>query len=404
MNNTTVPLQPVIPSSQPAPPSSAAEEFRMKFFPDADELDWNDWHWQISHRITSVKRLRSILPLQPEEEEAFSRGGTFFPLSVTPYFMSLVAEQKTDPSLRRTVIPTCYEYNMEQEDRIDPLGENENTAAPGLVHRYPDRVLFLTTEFCSVYCRYCTRSRIVGKNRHTGSSYQRWDQAIAYIAAHTEIRDVLLSGGDPLTLEDHELEYLLKSLSLIPHVEIVRIGTKVPVVLPMRVTSELTEMLKRYHPLWMSIHFTHPFELTSETAEACGRLADAGIPLGSQTVLLKGINDSGETLKTLFKGLLKMRVRPYYLYQCDPVVGTSHFRTSIEQGLDIIEEIRGFTSGYAVPSYVVDAPGGGGKIPLLYDHIIGREGGDLLLQNYEKRTFRYPDPDGTISSSRKNSI
>jgi lysine 2,3-aminomutase len=265
---------------------------------------------------------------------------------------------------------------------------------PGLVHRYPDRVLFLVTDFCSTYCRYCTRSRMVGHGNGFSANMARWEQALAYIAGTPAVRDVLLSGGDPLTLPDESLQWLLSRLRRIKHVEFVRIGTKAPVVLPQRITPTLTRMLKKYHPLWMSIHVTHPEELTPEVSQACERLADAGIPLGSQTVLLAGINDRVETMKALVHGLLKVRVKPYYLYQCDPILGSAHFRTPVEKGLEIIRGLRGHTTGYAVPTYVIDAPGGGGKIPLLPDYVMGRDGEDLLLKNYEGRTYRYPDQGG----------
>jgi lysine 2,3-aminomutase len=303
--------------------------------------------------------------------------------------------------LRRTHIPVGTEYLKTPGEADDPLGEDGHSAVPGLVHRYPDRVLFLATGFCSTYCRYCTRSRMVGE---AGGDYTfsrpQWDEALNYIADHPEIRDVLISGGDPLTLSDERLDYLLGRLRAIKHVEFVRLGTKVPVVLPMRVTRALIRVLKKHHPLWMSLHFTHPTELTTEVTEACTRLADAGIPLGSQTVLLKGINDSVETLKPLFHGLLTRRVRPYYLYQCDPISGSSHFRTSVDKGLEIIQGLRGHTTGYAVPTYVIDAPGGGGKIPLIPDYVVGREGDDLILKNFEGNTYRYTDPDGTVGADR----
>jgi lysine 2,3-aminomutase len=303
--------------------------------------------------------------------------------------------------LRRTHIPVGTEYLKTPGEADDPLGEDGHSVVPGLVHRYPDRVLFLATGFCSTYCRYCTRSRMVGE---AGGDYTfsrpQWEEALNYIASHPEVRDVLISGGDPLTLSDERLDYLLGRLRAIKHVEFVRLGTKVPVVLPMRVTRSLIRVLKKHHPLWMSIHFTHAAELTPEVTEAATRLADAGIPLGSQTVLLKGINDSVETLKPLFHGLLMRRVRPYYLYQCDPISGSSHFRTSVDKGLEIMQGLRGHTTGYAVPTYVVDAPGGGGKIPLLPDYVVGREGDDLILKNFEGEIYRYTDPDGTVGADR----
>jgi lysine 2,3-aminomutase len=277
-------------------------------------------------------------------------------------------------------------------EALDPLAEDHYSPVPGLVHRYPDRVLFLVTGTCAVYCRYCTRSRMVGK---PGGEYKfstaQWQRAIDYIAATPAIRDVLISGGDPLVMSDDRLEWLIRSLHAIPHVEFVRVGTKVPAVLPQRITKEFVNMLRRYHPLWMSIHFTHPAELTPEVGEACERLADAGVPLGSQTVLLAGVNDDVDSLKNLFHGLLRHRVRPYYLYQCDPIVGSAHLRVPVEKGLELVSKLRGYTTGYAVPLYVVDAPGGGGKIPLTPGTELERRGDFIQLTNYEGRKYQYPD-------------
>jgi lysine 2,3-aminomutase len=298
--------------------------------------------------------------------------------------------------LRRTTIPTLAEFDSSPGEEEDPLGEDGHSPTPGLVHRYPDRVLLLVTNFCSVYCRYCTRARLVGASGERALRKADIDKAIEYIAATPAIRDCLISGGDPLSLDEDRLEYVLSRLRAIKHLEFIRIGSKQPVVQPMRVTPGLTKMLRRYHPLWMSLHFTHPDEVTPEVAEACGRLADAGIPLGSQTVLLKGVNDDVATLKKLFHELLKIRVRPYYLYQCDPISGSSHFRTTVDKGLELISQLRGYTTGYAVPNYVVDAPGGGGKIAMLPDAVMGRDGEDLLLRNFRGLQVRYPDPKGTL--------
>lgn len=372
--------------------------FRKRFFPEATEAEWNNWRWQIRNRIRNLQGLECIIKLSESERETKVRSNGALPLAITPYYASLLDESDHSQPLRRTVIPVSGEYLRSPGESEDPLGEEEDTAVPGLVHRYPDRALFLVTNFCSTYCRYCTRSRMVGKNGlYSSYSLDEWERAIAYIEATPAVRDVLLSGGDPLTLPDEKLEWLLSRLSRIPHVEIVRIGTKAPVVLPQRITPALTRMLKRYHPLLMSIHFTHPEELTPEVMQACERLADAGIPLGSQTVLLAGINDDVETLKKLFHGLLRARVRPYYLYQCDPILGSAHFRTLVSKGLEIIQGLRGYTSGYAVPHYVIDAPGGGGKIPLLAETVAGRDGDDLLLRNYEGGIYRYPDAGGYLS-------
>jgi lysine 2,3-aminomutase len=345
--------------------------------------------------------LERVFRLSADERSAIERHQVALPLGITPYYASLMGRDDAGESLRRTHIPVGDEYIRSPGESGDPLGEDKDSAVPGLVHRYPDRVLFLATGFCSTYCRYCTRARMVGE---PGSEYEfgrsQWDQAIAYIEAHSEIRDVLISGGDPLTLSDDKLDHLLGRLQAIRHVEIVRLGTKVPVVLPMRITRSLVRVLKKHKPIWMSIHFTHPAELTPETTEACQRLADAGVPLGSQTVLLKGINDDIEVMRPLMHGLLQRRVRPYYLYQCDPILGSAHFRTTVDKGLEIIRGLRGHTTGYAVPSFVIDAPGGGGKIPLLPNFVAGREGDDLLLTNFEGVLYRYPDPGGTLGSKK----
>ena len=375
--------------------------FRKRFFADVDPAQWNDWRWQARNRIRSLEHLDHIFQLSDDERDAVARHQGSLPLGITPYYASLMARDDPSEPLRRTHIPVGTEYLKTPGEADDPLGEDGHSAVPGLVHRYPDRVLFLATGFCSTYCRYCTRSRMVGD---AGGEYSfsrpQWEDALNYIADNPQIRDVLISGGDPLTLSDERIDYLLGRLRGMKHVEFVRLGTKVPAVLPMRVTRSLIRVLKKHHPLWMSIHFTHPTELSPEVTEAVTRLADAGIPLGSQTVLLKGVNDSVETLKTLYHGLLMRRVRPYYLYQCDPITGSSHFRTTIDKGLEIMQGLRGHTTGYAVPTYVVDAPGGGGKIPLLPDYVVGREGDDLILRNFEGNTYRYTDPDGTVGGDR----
>ena len=363
--------------------------FKRRFYPLVSDKEWNDWQWQVSNRIRTYEKLSRILTLSPDE--TLVNSGTQLPLSITPYYLSLISADDPDQPLRRSVVPSVNEWVKMPCESDDPLGEDHQSPVPGLVHRYPDRVLFLLLDFCSTYCRYCTRSRVVGHgNIHAGRT--RWEKAIDYIARTPMVRDVLLSGGDPLTLSDDRLEWVLSRLRRIPHVEIIRIGTKVPTVLPQRITPKLVKMLRRYHPLWMSLHFVHPDECTPETTKACTMLADAGIPLGSQTVLLKNINDSVDTMKALMQGLMKMRVRPYYLYQCDPITGSGHFRTPIEKGLEIIRGLRGFTSGYAVPTYVVDAPGGGGKIPLMPDYVQGHTAEDMILSNYEHKNFRYPDP------------
>jgi lysine 2,3-aminomutase len=370
--------------------SQKSLDFLRKNYPSATEKDWNSWQWQVKNGITSINQLRQILNLSEPELLAIDNDKYALPLRITPYYASLLSPDDPNQPLRRTMVPTVNEVTMSRGELADPLGEEHHSPVPNLVHRYPDRVLFLSTGFCSAYCRYCTRSHMVAKDKcHIG--IKAWEPALQYIRDHSEIRDVLISGGDPLTMPDPHIEYLLSSLRSIPHIEIIRIGTKVPVVLPQRITKTLVNMLKKYHPLFMSIHFSHPDELTPEVVEACGRLADAGIPLGSQTVLLKGVNDDLETMRSLMHGVLKARVRPYYIYQCDPIPGSSHFRTHVAKGLDIIKGLRGFTSGYAVPTFVIDAPGGGGKIPLLPEYYLGSENGEVLLKNYEDKIYTYPD-------------
>jgi lysine 2,3-aminomutase len=363
--------------------------FRKQFFPGVTDKDWNSWHWQVRNRISSRTQLERFLKLSFEEQSAFNCLNTKIPLGITPYYMSLLSVDNPGHPLRRTVVPTMHEFFKMPGEENDPLGEDAHSPVHGLVHRYPDRVLLLLNDFCAAFCRYCTRSRMIGRGGiNAGES--RLEKAIEYIRNNSAIRDVLLSGGDPLTLSDKKLEWILSRLRDIPHVEIIRIGSKVPAVLPQRVTPQLVRILKKYHPLWMSLHFTHPDECTPESYKACKMLADGGIPLGSQTVLLKGINDNIETMKSLMQQLMKMRVKPYYLYQCDPVTGTGHFRTSVDKGLEIIRGLRGHTSGYAVPNYVIDAPGGGGKIPLMPDYVLGRTQDEILLCNYEDKVFTYP--------------
>jgi len=369
----------------------ATRAFRKAFFPQVADREWNDWRWQIRHRVRTLEQLEQMLVLAPDEREALAERGQMLPVGITPYYMSLVSRHDPQQPLRRTVIPTSAEFDRAPGEADDPLGEDGHSPVPGLVHRYPDRVLLLAHDFCSTYCRYCTRSRVVGHGEIV-SSEQRLQMAFDYIRRTPSVRDVLVSGGDPLTLAEDRLDWILSNLRAIPHVEFLRIGSKVPAVLPQRITPQLCRTLRKYHPLWISLHFTHPDECTPETHTACTRLADAGIPLGSQTVLLKGVNDNVETMKQLIHKLLMMRVRPYYLYQCDPISGSSHFRTSVSKGLEIIEGLRGHTTGYAVPTYVIDAPGGGGKIPLQPNYVVGRDADDLLIRNYEGHTYRYPDP------------
>lgn len=372
--------------------SPETDVFRRNFFPEVTDKQWNSWRWQIQNSYTNFRKLSEILNVGNIDDVDFLTKSRKLPLRITPYYASLLYGKAHSYALIKSVVPSKQELILSPGEESDPLHEDSMCPVANLVHRYPDRVLFLSTGFCSVYCRYCTRSHMVLKDKkHYG--VRAWETAIEYIRNNTAVRDVVISGGDPLTMPDKHLEFLLSSLHEIPHIDMLRIGTKVPMVLPQRITNKLVRMLKKYQPLYMSIHATHPDELTPETVEALRRLADAGIVLGSQTVLLKGVNDNVETMKELMHRLLKSRVRPYYIYQCDPIPGSSHFRTPVSKGIEIIQGLRGFTSGYAIPHYVIDAPGGGGKIPLLPEYYQGREGDYVVLKNFEGKTFRYYDPE-----------
>jgi lysine 2,3-aminomutase len=380
------------------PIGAASQRLRARAYPTATEAEWTDWKWQLRNRLRNEEQLARVFQLSAGERSATVQSREGLPVGITPYYAALMAEDDALEPLRRTHIQVPEEHTWTVGEERDPLHEDESSPVPGLVHRYPDRVLFLVTGHCATYCRYCTRSRMVGNPTEYSFGARRWDAALAYIEAHPEIRDVLLSGGDALTLSDDQLDWLLGRLGQIRHLDFIRIGTKVPVVLPMRVTRALVRVLRRHKP-WLSLHFTHPAELTPEVTEAAARLADAGLPLGSQTVLLAGVNDEVETLRTLFHGLLKRRIRPYYLYQCDPIQGSAHFRTPVHCGVEIIQALRGHTTGYAVPTFVVDAPGGGGKIVLAPEVVVGREGDSLLLRGYSGGVFRYPDPGGTLGAT-----
>lgn len=369
--------------------SNRSSEFMHRYFPLTSPDSWNDWKWQLRNAITSIDDLKKIMKLSEKEIMAINNLKGRLPMRITPYFASLIHDTHSNNPLRRNVIPVVEELLHTQTEQSDPLHEKSFSPVKGIVHRYPDRVLFTVTQVCSNYCRYCTRSHSVGKLDKLGR--QDFEKAFSYIAAHKEVRDVLISGGDPLTLSDETLDYILTNIRKIEHVEIIRIGTRVPVVLPQRITENLISMLKKHHPVFISLHFSHPAEITSECADACVRLADGGFPLGSQTVLLKGINDSVPVMKELMHKLLKIRVRPYYLYQCDLIPGSSHFRTTVRKGLEIIKGLRGYTSGYAVPTFVVDAPGGGGKIPLLPNYVVEHNSEKIVLRNYKGVLCEYPE-------------
>ncbi len=364
---------------------------RPRLWAEVSEKEWNDWHWQIRNRITKLEELRRVLELTPEEEEGVIRARETLRMAITPYFVSLMDPHDPNCPLRRQVVPTSREFLFDPTDREDPLSEDSQSPVPGLVHRYPDRVLLVVTDQCPSYCRFCTRRRLVSRGQG-GGSFRKIDAMVEYIGQHKEVRDALISGGDGLFLSEGMLEYLLSSLRRIPHLEVIRIGTRVPVYLPQRITPRLVDMLRRYHPLWINIHINHPKEITPEMARACALLADAGIPLGSQTVLLAGINDCPNVIKRLVQELVKIRVRPYYLYQCDLSEGIGHFRTPVSKGIEIIEHLRGHTSGFAVPTFVIDAPGGGGKVPLMPQYLLTQSDSRVVLRNYEGRLFSYPEP------------
>ncbi|HMP73279.1 MAG TPA: KamA family radical SAM protein [Kiritimatiellia bacterium] len=370
--------------------SPEARRYRKRFHPGVSVREWNDWRWQLRHRIQDVEGLERVVRLTDGEREGLMKRGALMPLSITPYYASLIDPDDPACPIRKTKIPRVDEFVHSPGEVLDPLGEESHRPVPGIVHTYPDKALFLVTDFCATYCRYCTRGRMVGKGEYVPTR-DMWNAALDYVAATPAIRDVLLSGGDPLILSDERLEYLLSRLRAIPHVEMIRIGTKVPIVLPQRVTKDLAKRLQRVHPLFMSLHVVHGRELTPEVGRACARLADAGIPLGGQMVLLKGVNNDPAILRDLVHGQLKFRIRPYYLHQCDAILGSSHFRTTVEEGLALIESLHGHTSGYAVPMYMVDAPGGGGKVPLSPDYRVGRENDFLVLRNYRGETYRYYD-------------
>ncbi|HEY8021736.1 MAG TPA: KamA family radical SAM protein [Thermoanaerobaculia bacterium] len=355
-----------------------------------DPAQWNDWRWQMRHRLTRLEQFERLVHLTESERRGLVLASEKFSVAVTPQFATLIDPGDPACPIRRQVMPVEDELVVSPEDMADPCGEDHASVVEGLVHRYPDRVLFLALDTCAAYCRYCTRSRLVSQGELEPLGH-RVQAALSYLRDHTEVRDVLLSGGDPLLMSDASLDQLLGRLRAIPHIEFLRIGTRIPGFLPQRITPELVAILRK-HRVWLSVHFCHVRELTPEVAEACDLLVDGGIPLGCQTVLLRGVNDSVEALRELFHGLLRLRVRPYYLYQCDPVVGTAHLRTSVGEGMRLMAELRGHTSGYAVPTYVVDAPGGGGKIPVQAETVVGHEGGAWQLRNWEGKTYTYVDP------------
>lgn len=378
-------------------PSALPEKEFRSFAPgywagkNVSPADWNSSTWQLKNRVTTLAGLEEHLTLTDEERAGVLLSGNKLAMAITPHYFNLIAPVDPDCPIRRQVIPRIEETWDDPDEMSDPCGEDSHMPVPGLVHRYPDRVLFLVTDRCASYCRYCTRSRVVSgvgeQELHT-----EFEAALRYLEEHTEVRDVLLSGGDPLLFSDSKLDTLLTRLRAIKHIEFIRIGTRVPIFVPQRITPELCRMLQKHHPLWMSIHTNHPRELTTEVRDALSLLANHGVPLGNQSVLLRGVNDNAPVMKSLVQKLLMCRVRPYYLYQCDLIKGSSHLRTSVADGIDIIEQLRGHTTGYAIPQFVIDGPGGGGKIPVNPDYVLLRDEQRILIRNYEGKTFEYPEP------------
>ncbi len=368
-----------------------SESRRKQLFPEVTDEQWNDWKWQVKNRIETLEDLKKYVKLTAEEEEGVRKTLSTLRMAITPYYLSLIDPNDPHDPVRRQCIPTALETHQAAADLLDPLHEDEDSPTPGLTHRYPDRVLFLITDMCSMYCRHCTRRRFAGQTDNECGP-DRIEKALEYIEKTESVRDVLLSGGDALMVSDKKLEYIISRLRQIPHVEIVRLGTRTPVVCPQRITPELCDMLKKYHPIWINTHFNHPNEVTAESRRACEMLANAGIPLGNQSVLLRGVNDCVHVMKNLVHELVKMRVRPYYIYQCDLSMGLEHFRTPVSKGIEIIEGLRGHTSGFCIPTFVVDAPGGGGKTPVMPQYVISQAPGKVVLRNFEGVITTYTEP------------
>lgn len=363
-----------------------------RIFKDVPDEQWNDWKWQSENRIETLEELQKYLTLTPDEIEGVKKSLGVLRMAITPYYLSLIDPNDPNDPVKRQAVPTAAETHKAAADLEDPLHEDTDSPVPGLTHRYPDRVLILITDQCSMYCRHCTRRRFAGQKDAVLPTDQI-DKYFEYVRNHPEVRDVLLSGGDALMVSDELLEYIISNFRAIPHVEIVRIGSRTPVVMPQRITPALCNMLKKYHPVWLNTHFNHPKEITPESAAACAMLADAGIPLGNQSVLLAGVNDCVHVMRDLVHQLVKIRVRPYYIYQCDLSLGLEHFRTPVSKGIEIIEAIRGHTSGYCVPTFVVDAPGGGGKTPVMPNYVISQSPNKVILRNFEGVITTYTEPD-----------
>jgi lysine 2,3-aminomutase len=390
-----------IPVNEEEPPlSCTALEFNFEFAASdclsprlsalAQNPQWKDWQWQMRSRIRSVAALSGFFPSM-QLDTGLAAAAEKFPLAITPYYASLIRKLDSSDPVFNMAVPQGQELWNPPFLRDDPLEEDHDMPVPGLVHRYPDRALLIVTSACAMYCRHCTRKRVTG-NRESYTSEGRIRKAVEYLTKHPEIRDVVVSGGDPLTLPTPYLESILSAVRSVPSVDIIRLGTRTPVTLPMRITDELVQMLRKYHPIWVNTHFNHPCEITPAASEACRRLADAGVPLGNQSVLLKGINDDPSVMEELLRGLVRMRVRPYYLFQCDLVPGVEHFRTPLSRGIEIMEALRGRLSGLAIPTFVVDMPHGGGKVPVLPSYIVSTSPTHTVLRNFEGMLASYPEP------------
>jgi lysine 2,3-aminomutase len=373
------------------PPGKAKATARNRLFAHVPESNWNDWKWQFRNRITTIDELERLIPLSAKERTQLRIVEAKYPLAVTPYYLSLIDIYDHDDPIRKQAIPSFHELGLSGMGVEDPLGEEGDSVVPGLVHRYPDRVLMVLTDLCATLCRHCTRKREWRRGGWVRNPAEI-EAMLDYIRRNREVRDVIISGGDPLTLSTHRLEEVISRLRRIEHVEIIRIGTRFPVVLPQRVDDELCAMLSRYGPIWVNTHFNHVREITPEAARACDRLLRAGVPVNNQSVLLRGVNDTVEAQTKLCQGLLKAKVRPYYLYQCDEVQGTEHLRTPVETGIRIIEGMRGHTSGLAIPTFVIDLPNGGGKVPIQPNYALTQTDDEIILRNYEHKLFRYRNP------------
>lgn len=363
---------------------------RGKIWQDVSDEDWNNWMWQQRHRVRTLEQLEKVINVTDDERKAYEGSVEMFNMSITPYYAALMDPDDPNCPIRMQAVPKMSELTIDSTDLEDPLGEEKDMPVPGITHRYPDRVLFYTTHNCAMYCRHCTRKRKVS-DPSSAAQKKQLEVGLDYIRAHKEIRDVVISGGDPLSNSDERLDYIMTELRSMDHIEVFRLGTRNMVTLPQRINDDFIQMIRKHHPVFVHTHFNHPKECTAEAFETCARLADAGCMINNQMVLLKGINDDPKIVKELNHKLLMMRVRPYYIFQCDLAQGISHFRTPVDKGLEIIESLRGWTSGMAVPHYVVDGPGGGGKIPLIPNYLKERDGNKFVLRNYKNDEFVYYD-------------